>query len=216
MTSLLDRLDRLAGPERPVTDDQVAADRARGRRTLRRRRTLQGAATGVFAITAASAVIVYGTMSPPAAAPTAPVKAAPRTSDVARIELVAYRGQQPEGFTVDKVPAGWEIQGNDALDLVIAPIGARDQDPHSWAGKIAVMLEPVDTRSEPSGTAVRVGDRPGIIADGAENVKYLYVEQPNDVDMVIQIWDARGWTIDGIIELGAGIHALPTARQGHG
>lgn len=71
------------------------------------------------------------------------------------------------------MPAGWEIQGNDALNLTIAPIGA-------------------------------------------QHTKYLYVKQPDDVDMIIQIWDARGWTVDGITELGAGIHVLPTARQGHG
>jgi hypothetical protein len=227
MTNLRDRLDRLTGPTHPVTKIQAAADLARARQALRRRRTIQGTATGIFAVTAAVAAIAYGTADLPrdSSAPSAavrpaatrPVTTEPSTSTVVTTRLVAYHGQQPKGYTIDKVPAGWEIQGNDPSVLTIAPIDARNQDPHDWIGKIAVMLQSKEDHSKPSGTAVKVAGKPGVIAAGdPSTTKILYVKQLNGVHLMIQIWDARGWSNDAIVTFGAGIHVLPNAQRGIG
>jgi hypothetical protein len=228
MTDLHDRLGRLVGTEAPATDAQATADLARGRQALRRRRTAKSAATGVFAVAAAAAAIAYGTADRPASHP-APSAATPVTveqpggatakqPDVVTAKLVAYQGAQPKGYTIDKVPAGWEIQGVDNYALTIAPVNDTDKDKDSFVGKIAVMLQSKDQHGTPSGTPVKVGDKSGVLVatEGLPGGKYLYVKQPNGVNLIIQIWDARGWTDDAIVQFGAGIHVLATAQQSVG
>jgi hypothetical protein len=213
MMELHDRLDRLAGPAVDATPAEADADLARGRRALRRRRTVKGTATGVFAVAAAAAAIAYGTASPshPVAAP-APAPVVHETT------LVAYKGEQPKGYTIDKVPSGWEIQGVDPSVLTIAPVDAKDKDPHSWVGKIAIMLQSQDEQVTPSGTPVKVGGKSGflITPEGQTDGRTLYLKQPNGVYLIVQIWDARGWSNDSIVEFTAGIHVLPSAVQGRG
>jgi hypothetical protein len=220
MMDLHERLGRLAGPAVPTDEDQATADLARGRQALRRRRTVKGAATGVFAVAAAAAAIAYGVTDRPADHP-APSAVAPVTADrpaVVTAKLVAYQGAQPKGYTIDKVPAGWEVQGVDDYALTIAPVDAKDKNKDDFVGKIAVMLQSKDDHGTPSGTAVDVGGKPGVLvpADGLPGGKNLYVKQPTGVNLIIQIWDARGWSDDSIVQFGAGIHVLPTAQQGRG
>ena len=217
MMELHDRLDRLAGPAAPVTSSQVEADLARGRRALRRRRTVKGAATGVFAVAAATAALTYGTTSRPVAPPAAaPQAVAPRPA-VADTRLVAYHGAQPKGYTIDKVPAGWEIQGVDPSVLTIAPVGDKDKDPHVWVGKIAIMLQSLGEKGTPAGTALRVAGKPGVLGAGDElHSNSLNVMQPNGIYLIVQIWDARGWSNGAIVECAAGIHVRPGAQQGRG
>jgi hypothetical protein len=218
MMELHDRLDALAGSAVPATPDQAEADLARGRRALRRRRTVKGAATGVFAVAAAAAALAYGTASPPAGHPTAaaPTAAAPATA-AAVTTLVAYKGDQPKGYTIDKVPAGWEIQGNSDFALTIAPIGAADRDPDAFVGKIVIMLQSKDQHGRPPGTAMKVDGKPAVL-DDVSNLpsKLMYVMQPNGVYLIVQIWDARGWTDSAIADFAAGVHVLPNAQQGVG
>jgi hypothetical protein len=217
MMELHDRLDRLAGPAAPVTASQVEADLARGRRALRRRRTVKGAATGVFAVAAATAALAYGTASRPAAPPAAAPPAAAARPTVTGAKLVAYHGAQPKGYTIDKVPAGWEIQGVDPSVLTLAPIGDKDKDPHVWVGKIAIMLQSMDEHGTPTGTAVSVAGKRGVLVTAdAPRGKSLYVMQPNGINLIVQIWDASGWSNDAIVEFASGIHVLPGAQQGRG
>jgi hypothetical protein len=222
MMELHDRLDRLAGPAVDASEAQAAADLARGRRALRHRRTVKGAATGVFAVAAATAALAYGTASQPAAHPAAHPAAASGSAvtrpAVVSATLVAYRGEQPKGYTIDKVPSGWEIQGVDPSVLTIAPANAKDKDPHTFVGKIAIMLQSEGEQITPSGTAVTVdGKRAFLITpeDQAEG-RTLYVKQPNGVYLIVQIWDARGWSNAAIVEFAAGIHVLPGAQLGKG
>ena len=213
MMELHDRLDRLAGPAVPATSDQAEADLARGRRALRRRRTVKGAATGVFAIAAAAAALAYGTASPPAGHPAAAV---PSTA-TAVTTLVAYKGDQPKGYTIDKVPAGWEIQGNSDFALTIAPVGAADRNPDAFVGKIGIMLQSKDQHGRPPGTAMKVGGKAAVL-DDVSNLpsKLMYVMQPNGIYLIVQIWDARAWTDNAIVDFAAGVHVLPNAQQGVG
>jgi hypothetical protein len=221
MKELHDRLDRVAGPAVEATGAQAAADLARGRRALRHRRRVKGAATGVFAVAAAVAALAYGTTSGPASAPAtqaaAPTSPAARPAAVDTV-LVAYKGDQPKGYTIDKVPSGWEIQGADPSVLTIAPINDKDKDPHTFVGKIAIMLQSKDQLGTPSGTAVAVGGKRGVLvpADDGTHGKSLYVRQPNGINLIVQIWDAQGWTDHAIVEFAAGIHVLADAQQGVG
>ncbi|WP_433794300.1 hypothetical protein [Actinoplanes sp. CA-252034] len=143
MKNLQDGLARIAGPDTEPTREQVAADLARGRRALRRRRTTQVAGSCAFAVAAFAAVIVATTGT--GAAPQAPEAAGDRPSAGAPqsvgTRLVAYQGEQPKGFTLDKVPDGWELQGADDYGIVIAPKGLQDKDPNSFVGKIVAQLQ---------------------------------------------------------------------------
>jgi hypothetical protein len=236
---LRDRLDLIAGPEVRVSAADVDADLARGRRALRRRRAALGTGASVFAVAAAAAVVVASTA--PAAKPRqqvalpAPTVAAPASVQPAK--LVAYVGKQPAGYTIDKVPAGWEVQGVDATVLTIAPKSDRDKDPHSFVGKIAIGLQSSDDHRTPKGTDVSVGGLPGVIDEpehGPAQVipsgpgtgkpqtiddsqtKNLWVHQKNGVWLQVQIWDASGWSNAQIVEFGAGIHVLPGAKAAVG
>jgi len=216
MMDLQDRLGRIAGQAVPATSAQIEADLARGRRALRRRRTLQRAGASVFAVAALTAVVAYGAADHSAGGAAPPSAAGSRA--VVATDLVAYTGTQPKGFTIDKVPAGWEIQGVDAFALTIAPVDASDKDPNVFTGKIAVMLQSTDDKSTPAGAAVQVGDNPGVLAtaQGTDHGKNLWVKEPDGGYLLVQIWDAGGWSQDKIVEFGAGIHVQPGAKRGVG
>ena len=211
---LHDRFAQIAPASSPPLPAQADQDVARGRNALRRRRAVRGAGASVFAVAALAAAVAYGAGAGPSH-DKAPVVAAPA---VVSTQLVAYRGAQPKGFTIDKVPAGWEVQGVNAAALTIGPIGMADKNPDSFVDKIAIMLQSQDATDTPTGTAVKVGDMPGVINEGlgTDHGKNLWVKQPNGIWLLVQIWDARGWTDAAMVEFGTGIHVLPGAVQGRG
>jgi hypothetical protein len=213
MMDLHDRLAQLAGASGDTSAAQADADVDRGRRALRRRHNVQRMGAAGFATAVLAVAVAYGTTTNggPASTPGS-------TPSVVTAKLVAYQGEQPKGFTIDKVPSGWEIQGVSPGALTVAPVGIKDQEPDSFVGKIAIMLQSQDDKSTPTGTAVTVGGKPGVINDGlgTEHGKNLWVKQPNGIWMEVQIWDATGWTQAGIVEFADGIHVLPGAVQGRG
>ena len=215
---LHDRLATLAGPPGVPSAEQANADVARGRRALRRRRLFRSAGASAFAVAALAAAVTYGASNgngSPAGTTTATGTSAPAA---AATRLVAYQGEQPKGFTIDKVPAGWEVQGVNAAALTIAPKGLADKNPDSFVGKIAIMLQSADDHSTPTGTSIQVGGKPGVIGTPEDpgHTKNLWVKEPNGVWLQVQIWDASDWSQAAIVEFGAGIHVLPGAVQGRG
>lgn len=208
MMDLHDRLDRIAGRVPEPTPAQADDDLARGRRALTRRRTVRKLGASAFVAVAIAAAVTYGTTGDGDPAP-------PRT---VAAKLVAYQGEQPQGFTIDKVPAGWEIQGGSPGNLTIAPADAADKQPDVFVGKIAIMLQSQDDTSTPTGTELTVGGKPGVLneAQGTDGGKNLWVKQPDGVWMLVQIWDARGWTEQNIVEFADGIHVQPGAQRGRG
>lgn len=92
-----------------------------------------------LAVAAVAAAVTYG-VSAPASPPPAPTVSS-------SLHLVDYRGEQPKGFTIDKVPDGWEVQGVNAGVLTLGPIGLKDKNPDSFVDKIAVMLQSQDDHS---------------------------------------------------------------------
>ncbi|MEU4238639.1 hypothetical protein [Actinoplanes sp. NPDC026619] len=245
MNDLRDHFREIAGPISTTTETQVEADLTRGRRALRRRRavqTLTGSAFGAAALAAAIAVATSG--STPAGTNTATAPGDQIVAGAASVKLVAYKGEQPEGFTVDKVPDGWFIQSSDLSSLVLAPEKAKHLGPNvnpstepladgsSFVGKIAIMLESKDQHG-PSrdGKKVKVGDQEGVLlkslqgetpdgpaptAPGGDTGWELWLKQPSGVYLIVQVWQGLGLTQDQIVELGAGIHVTTDAIQGVG
>ena len=235
MIDLHNHLGELTGPPGSATAAQADADLARGRKALRRRRAsraIAGSAFGVAALVAAFTVATSGTNAPPAADRPAVVSAA---------KLVAYKGVQPKGFTVDKVPDGWFIQSDENYSLVLAPDKAKKPGPdvnpstqplfdkHSYVDKITIMLESKD-QNGPSreGKAVKAGDKEGVLlkslrgmtpdgpaptAAGGDTGWELWLEQPSGVHLIVQYWQGLGLSEDQMVELGAGVHVHKDAEQ---
>ncbi|MEV6629678.1 hypothetical protein AB0M54_02855 [Actinoplanes sp. NPDC051470] len=170
---LRDAFQDLAGRPVAPTIQQADADLARGRDKLRKRRLIQTAGGSIFAIAAgvaAFAVATSGTVTGPAAIDAK----APPAATAAKINLVAYKGEQPKGFTVDTVPDGWFVQAIDTYSLVIAPNKAKNPgpdvdpskapiyDPNNFRGKIAVFLQSKDEKA-PTGKTTTVNGREMIL-----------------------------------------------------
>jgi hypothetical protein len=220
MSDLRTMLHEAAGPL--VTTDALAvadADLARGHRALRRRRAARlGAGSGLLAVAALGAFVL---VSPtPGSTPVpAPAQAAPKVA-TSGIALVSYTGKQPVGYTLDKIPAGWEVKHSDASLLTLAPEDAKDTasapgEPFSLIGTIAVMSEK-DT-GVPSGIPldkIRVGDRPGVIAHmkGSGDTRTLFLKQPSGAYLVIQVWSGLGWDNDQIVEFASSVHITKDAE----
>jgi hypothetical protein len=239
---LRDHLDLIAGPETPAAVAEADADLARGRRALRRRRAAAGTGASVFVVAAAAAVAVASISG---AAPARhqqsaglPTSVATSSGSLKQANLVAYVGKQPAGYTIDKVPSGWAIQGDNDYVLTIAPKGISDKDPSSFVGKIVIGLQSSDDRSTPQGTGVDVGGLKGVINEperaeapagpkptpsGVDpryqddsHIKNLWVQQKNGDWLQVQIWNASGWSNAEITDFGAGIHVLAGAKKAVG
>lgn len=198
MTDLHARLGRLAGDETETTNDQADADLLRARRAVTRRRGWRISGAGVFLVAALAAGLTA------------------QTGGHRDQHLVAYEGQQPQGFTIDKVPAHWEIQGGGPGNLTIGPAGAKDQNPDSFVGKIAITLQSQDDHSTPTGTTLSVHGRPAVLATDEADGESLWIRQDDGVWMQVQIWDARSWSQADIVEFAGGIHVQPGAVRGRG
>lgn len=128
MNDVLERLAALHTDSPHADPAAVAGDLARGRRALARRRKARGA-------TAVAVLAVAGVAGTTLAA------RAPSGTD---LDLVAYDGRQLPGFTVEKVPEGFVLQGASSHSLAVArPDNRTTID--DFEDKIVVMLEPTES-----------------------------------------------------------------------
>ncbi|WP_250004573.1 hypothetical protein [Actinoplanes sp. M2I2] len=145
MTDLMDVLRNLpqAVGTAPAGPDIVAADVARGRHAVTRRRrrhlTLSGAAVAVVAAVTVGAAQLPG-------GPATDTGAGVVTAQATPMRLVAWTGEQPKGFTVRSVPDGWRVISDDASSFVVAPPGQGVTEPQpgqafSVVDRIAVSLQ---------------------------------------------------------------------------
>lgn len=220
MINLKDGLADIAGPAAETTTAEVAADMARGRRALRRRRLVQAGSGSAFAVAALAAAVAFATTGGTVPAPNTPqAQGTVAGGSVApSVKLVAYKGEQPEGFTVDKVPDGWEIQGVDAGVLTLASKDTENKDIHNFEDKVVVMLQSLDETGTPKGDKVEVGGNPGVLGKAEDMTTgwWLYVDQPSGPRLQVQVWDGLGWSRADVIEFAKGVHVTADAKPGRG
>jgi hypothetical protein len=228
----------------PAPDHVVDADIARGRRALRRERVRRGGAGALLAAALAVAgltvanVAVDGTGTDVIAvdgAPAAPAPAPPPGSAAGGaaqggtgpvVQLVSYTGEQPAGFTVGSVPAGWEVQGVDEAALVIARQGDPDRSLDSYESKLVVLLQSQD---EPDWTpesfcaeqpdcdvaTTAVGATTALVVHEPSGVR-LFVTDADGQRLAIQAPAALGWSDAEIAAFAATVQATPAAVAGQG
>ena len=153
-----------------------AADLARGRKLLRRRRQRLAGLAGVTAAVLCGVLVplaLQGSAPSHRPAPVAvtthpqpshsqPGHTAAPAQQIHQIKLVAWVGTQPPGYRVNWMPKGWVVQGSTPLALVIAPPDAPDKNPDVYIGKLVVMLQSRDATAPPADWASQpVNGRPG-------------------------------------------------------
>jgi hypothetical protein len=213
------------------SDDLVDADVARGRFALsreHRRRRIRRSGLAAAAVVAAFAVVVFashgsGSSQPTVAGghPKAPPVAASHSTKkqthkkAPAIKLVAYNGKQLQGFTVDKIPAGWFLGGVSQYALTINPAGDRNLRPDVFEGKLTVLLASKDETSFPkNGTQVTVNGQPGVIWDEG-GVQLGYADGAGH-RLDIEVPSRLGWSDDQIVAFAEGVHVTTDALAGVG
>jgi hypothetical protein len=203
---LLDRTARWA-EARPSTAT-VEADVLRGRAARERRRRARTLRFSVAGMVAAAALVgtavVAGDMGT-----SGPDRGTP-------IRLVAYHGEQLEGFIVEQVPEGWYLQGSNEFRLTIAPKGDTTS-PDAFEGKLVIMLLSASVTQElPKGDLIKVGEHDGVVTHLSEADILTYVEDEGHL-VQIQAWkQALGWTNEQLVRFAEGVQATAYAQAGVG
>ncbi|MFG1995609.1 hypothetical protein ACGFJ7_37100 [Actinoplanes sp. NPDC048988] len=239
MMDLHSRLQHLAGPADETPAGVIEDDLARGRRAVRRNRAVRVAAGSAFSVAAVAAALSLGpgliggnTGNQPAAVQSA-------NGVTARVELVSYTGAQPRLFTIDTVPQGFFIQGQNEYELVIAPEQAKSPDPAKpylsdpavYTGKIAVYLQNKDFTVEPDGDEkLTINGRPAALRyvhtdegtpdEGATvEATQIFVVQSPHVYLTVQFDAGTGLTKEQMIKVAGGINltaeAVAKAEKGY-
>jgi hypothetical protein len=204
---LLDRTARWA-EARPSTE-MVEADVLRGRAAKERRRRARAIRFSIAGMVAAAALVgttvVAGDMGA-----SGPDRGTP-------IRLVAYHGDQLEGFIVEHVPEGWYLQGSNEFRLTIAPRGDMTS-PDAFEGKLVIMLLSASAPQElPKGDPVKVGEHDGVVSHTDPEADILtYVDDGGHL-VQIQAWrQALGWTNEQLARFAEGVQATAYAQAGVG
>ena len=224
--------DAAASVDHTVAAHTVDADLGRARRALARRRTRRGGAVGLVAAGVLAGGLVLGGADP---APVTPSASGPGQDTMVvvpgGVQLVSYVGDQLPGYSVDRVPEGWQLLSADADALLIGPLGTTDRDPDSFLGKLAVMLMSADGAVPTEGVPVQVGTVPGIVTsatggmpgevdstwgtDPRELVLY-FVDPVSGQPVVVQVPAALDWTPAQAADFAAGVHVTDAAVDGVG
>lgn len=221
-------LDRAArSVEATPSSEVVDADVRRGQSALvrrRHRRAIWSSAGSTLAAAAivATAIVVGGSDSSgdaPAARPN--TSSLPDTHPEAEpgVRLVAYTGEQPDGFIVDQVPDGWHIQDPEhpQFSLTIAPNGDTPH-PDAFDGKLIVFLlsssvpQQIPDYSDP----VTVNGQPGAVThdDASDTLTYAY---PDGRYVQVQAWrEALHWSNEQLVQFAEGVEVTSDAEAGVG
>ena len=208
-----------------------AADLARGRRLLRRRRQRLAGLAGV------TAAVLCGVLVPlalqgsapshhPAPAAVGSSRPHPTQSQAGQttapaqqsrqIKLVAWVGTQPPGYQVAWMPKGWVVQGSTPFALVMAPPNDKDKSPDSYVGKLVVMLQSRDATAPPADWANQpVNGRPGKF-DVQGDTQILTFKIASGQWVVVQAPVSLGWNSAELAKFGGGVQVLAAAQQGRG
>jgi len=225
MNDIRDALERMGrSAEVTPSDETVEADLERGRAALARRRRGRAIGWGIAGITAvvvAATAIVAGHLGgTPDETRSSP---APRTGGTASapaqgssVRLVAYHGDQLEGFVVDRVPEGWFLQGSNAFRLTVAPQGDTTS-PDNFEGKLVVMLLSSSAPQHlPPGDPVKVSGNDGVVSHQGPADTLTYSDDAGHF-VQIQAWSsALGWTNEELAAFAEGVHVTSDAQPGVG
>jgi hypothetical protein len=214
MTEIRELLDRTArSADVTPSIETVEADVERGRAALasaRRRRAIRIAGAGVVATCALAGAVAIGL-------PDGTDDAGGPSGAPAGVQLVAYTGDQLDGFIVDQAPDGWFLQGSSRYSLTIAPDGDSSH-PADYVGKLVVFLLSRSAKQElPAGEPVEVGGRDAVISrDGGGGVATLTYEDPDGRFVQIQAPNVLGWTSDELAQFAEGVEVTADAKAGVG
>ena len=204
MNDVIDRLAQLNSPAPPAPHcDEVAGDLERGARALvhRRRRASALASVGLVLAMggglAATAVVSRDDAGVPATA-------------AADVGLVAWSGDQPQGFNVAVVPDGFFVQGSDSYVFTVAREGDATH-PLSFEDKLVVSLEDsIKPGGQLVGDLVEVAGGTGAIrhSGGATTLEFFQGEH----EVVVQMWNSVGLSDEELINFAEGITVTDDAR----
>lgn len=224
MSDIDNLLDQTARPAAAAPAPEVVeADVQRGRAALvrrRRRRAIGSSIGGTVAAAAmvATAIVVGspdGSSDPPVAQPDR--STSPNAAQGVR--LVAYTGEQPEGYIVERVPEGWYIQkpAHPAYSLTIARNGDNSH-PDSFTGKLTIFLLTSSVKQElPDGEPVKVGEYDGVVSrDGGDDYATLTYEDDAGHLVQVQSPPVLGWSNERLARFAEGVTATSDAKAGIG
>lgn len=167
MQDMIDALGSLRDGEatRAADGETVTADLARAHRARTRSRLRRALGTGVVAVVAATVGVVGTTTGGGSHAEVAAGPSAGQHQQSLSVELDAYSGVQPSGFTVATVPAGWTVRTSDASAFVVEPPRAQTQQTSpgvvSFVNAIAVTLQGDSSGPAFDVSSVTVDGHPG-------------------------------------------------------
>jgi hypothetical protein len=224
MNDIEELLERTArSVEVTPSAETVEADVRRGRAALARRRhgrAVWFSIAGIVAVAAVVGAIVASTHQGglPKFVRVGPGNHAHHGSGpngASSVRLVAYHGEQLEGFTVDQIPEGWFLQGSNPFSLTIAPQGDASS-PDAFEGKLVVMLLSSSAPQKlPQGDPVKVGNHDGVIEHGEADV--LTYEDGAGHFVQIEAWhEALGWTDEQLTSFAEGVRVTANAQAGVG
>jgi hypothetical protein len=223
----------LALSDVPGRDARVdpAADLARGRRLLRRRRQRLAGLAGVTAAVLCGVLVplaLQGSAPSQHPAPAAVTSSRPQPTHSQsgqsaapdrrsrQIKLVAWVGTQPPGYQVAWMPKGWVVQGSTPFALVIAAPNDKDKSPDSYLGKLVVMLQSRDATAPPADWANQpVNGREGKF-DVQGDTQILTFKNASGQWVVIQAPVSLGWDSAELAKFAGGVQVLAAAQQGRG
>jgi hypothetical protein len=206
MTDIRELLDRTAlWTEGTPSSDVVETDVLRGRVALRQRRRGRAIWFSVAGMVAAAALVGTTIVADPTPPPRAGAQNGAGLDGGTLVHLVAYRGEQLEGFIVDRVPDGWYLQSSTPINLVIAPVGDTTH-PDAYVGKLVVLLRSSIAPQElPEGDPVKVGEFDGVVTHTPEADTLTYEDDAGHF-VQIQAWrEALGWTNQQLVLFAEGV-----------
>ncbi|MCW2545349.1 MAG: hypothetical protein JWM40_2901 [Frankiales bacterium] len=221
MTDISALFHQAGAGEGAPSPEVIEADLLRGRQALaqhHRRRTIRRSLVMTTSLAAVGAVAVVLSQSTPTDAP--PVTAHPgvtRPVAPSGIQLVSYTGKQLAGFTVDRVPAGWQLSNSTQYALLITPVGSTDHRPDAFEGKLAVLTSSLDAHGLGDGRPVTVNGRPGRVMDqGPYGLTLRYNDSAHGFGVDIQAPLALHWTDAQVIAFAEGVHVTGDAVHSRG
>lgn len=216
MTDLRELLDRASdSADSAVSSVPVTDDLARARTALRRNRAWRtGAAAFAVAAVVAGGVGVAAITSSDGA----PVAARDQQANGAAgddIRLVSANATSGP-YTLGKLPEGWEIQGENPRNVVIAPTsGGVSPDPNVFLGKLVVTYEqnplPEDAREvEWNGRTFYLG------GDSGYTMIHVATRAGEHEGKVVVQYPSKNWTEKNMLEFADAVRVNEPAEPGVG